>query len=78
MHQETDIAIHKTGVLIYVNNREVNMPSDDASGSEIKSHAKVPHDFKLYGPEGELIGDAKRVELHEGERFTAISGQDVS
>lgn len=69
---------HQKGVLIYVNNREVHMPSDDATGAEIKRHARVPEDFKLYGPDGEPIGDAKRVELHEKERFTAISGQDVS
>jgi hypothetical protein len=78
MSPETDAASHRTGVLIYVNNREVHMPSDHATGGEIKRHAEVPDDFKLYGPEGELIGDTKRVELHAGERFTAISGQDVS
>jgi hypothetical protein len=65
-------------MLIFVNNREVQMPSHEATGAEIKRHAEVPHDFKLYGPDGEPIGDAKHVELHERERFTAISGQDVS
>jgi hypothetical protein len=78
MSKETDDASHEKRVLIYVNNREVHMPSDDASGAEIKRRADVPHDFKLYGPEGEPISDDKRVELHERERFTAISGQDVS
>lgn len=79
MTEQASVASHKkTGVLIYVNNREVHLPSDRATGAEIKRHAEVPHDFKLYGPEGELIGDAKHVELHPGERFTAISGQDVS
>ena len=78
MSQETDAASHKKGILIYVNNREVPMPADEATGAEIKRHAEVPEDFKLYGPEGELIGDAKHVKLHERERFTAISGQDVS
>jgi hypothetical protein len=78
MSDETAETTHKTGVSIFVNNREVHFPTDDATGAEIKRRADVPHDFKLYGPEGELIGDNKRVELHQGERFTAISGQDVS
>lgn len=78
MSQESDDASHRKDVLILVNNREVQMPSHEATGAEIKRHADVPHDFKLYGPEGEPIGDAKHVELHERERFTAISGQDVS
>jgi hypothetical protein len=78
MNDEITETTHKTGVSIFVNNREVHFPSDDATGAEIKARAEVPHDFKLYGPEGELIGDGKHVELHQGERFTAISGQDVS
>jgi hypothetical protein len=78
MSQESDASRHEKGVPIFVNNREVHMPSDDATGAEIKRHADVPPDFKLYGPEGEPIGDAKQVELHRRERFTAISGQDVS
>ncbi len=78
MSDETTETTHKTGVTIFVNNREVHFHTDDATGAEIKAHAEVPQDFKLYGPEGELIGDGKHVELHQGERFTAISGQDVS
>ena len=68
----------KDKIRIYVNNRPVEMPSDDATGAQIKHHAGVPADFKLYGPDGEPIGDAKKVELKRDERFTAISGQDVS
>ncbi len=78
MSDETTETTRKGGVTIVVNNRPVHFHTDDATGAEIKARAEVPHDFKLYGPEGELIGDGKRVELHEGERFTAISGQDVS
>ncbi len=78
MSQETDDAGHEKRVPIYVNNREVEMPTDDATGAEIKRRAGVPADFKLYGPEGEPIGDTKQVELRKRERFTAISGQDVS
>jgi hypothetical protein len=78
MSQESDATSHRKGVLIFVNNREVQMPSHEATGAEIKRHADVPQEFKLYGPDGEPIGDAKHVELHEHERFTAISGQDVS
>jgi hypothetical protein len=78
MSDETTETTHKTGVSIFVNNREVQFPTDDATGAQIKARAEVPQDFKLYGPEGELIGDSKHVELQQGERFTAISGQDVS
>jgi len=68
----------KGKIRIFVNNRPVEMPSDDATGAAIKRHADIPPDFKLYGPDGEPIGDAKHVELKHDERFTAISGQDVS
>lgn len=78
MSEDIDKSRHEHGVLIYVNNREVRMPGKEATGAEIKAQAGVPQDFKLYGPGGEPIGDGRHIELREGERFTAISGQDVS
>ncbi len=63
---------------ILVNNRPVVMSDDHATGAEIKRAAGIPKDFKLYDEKGKEVGDHKNVKLNEGERFTAISGQDVS
>jgi hypothetical protein len=65
-------------IKVYVNNRPIEFTKSDRTGREIKHRAEVPEDFMLYGPDGEPIGDHEHVELHEDERFTAISGQDVS
>ncbi|MGA3361623.1 MAG: multiubiquitin domain-containing protein [Solirubrobacteraceae bacterium] len=72
---------HPKPVMITVNNRPVEMPTDDATGAEIKQHAEVPADFHLYSEHGqklEPVGDDEQLELHDGERFRAVSGQDVS
>jgi hypothetical protein len=63
---------------ILVNNREVTMPDDHATGAEIKAAAGIPSDFKLFDEKGREIAPDKKVKLKDGERFTAISGQDVS
>lgn len=68
----------RSEVTITVNNRPVTMPEKHATGAEIKSAAGVPANFKLYDDKGHEIADDKRVNLKEGDRFTAISGQDVS
>jgi hypothetical protein len=68
----------KDQVTILVNNRPVNLDDDHATGGEIKAAADLPGDFKLYDDKGHEIDDDKRVKLKNGERFTAISGQDVS
>jgi hypothetical protein len=65
-------------VTITVNNRDVTLPDDHATGAEIKAAAGLPADFKLYDDKGHEIGDDKRVKLKDGERYTSISGQDVS
>lgn len=65
-------------VTILVNNRRVELDDDHATGSEIKTAAGLPSDFKLYDDKGREIGNDERVKLKAGERFTAISGQDVS
>ena len=69
---------HPQTVTIYVNNREVVMPRPTATGAQIKSAADIPASFQLFGPDGDPIGDEERVRLHDEDRFTAISGQDVS
>jgi hypothetical protein len=65
-------------VKILVNNRAVEVPGHEVTGAQIKHAAKVPADFKLYGPAGAEITDGQTVRVKHDERFTAISGQDVS
>lgn len=65
-------------VKIFVNNRAVEVPGHEVSGAQIKHAAEVPADFKLYGPDGTEITDGQTVKVKHDERFTAISGQDVS
>lgn len=65
-------------VTILVNNRPVELDDDHATGSEIKAAAGLPEEFKLYDDKGREIANDERVKLKAGERFTAISGQDVS
>jgi hypothetical protein len=65
-------------VQILVNNRPVEVPGHEVNGAQIKHAAEVPADFKLYGPDGTEITDAQTVKVKHDERFTAISGQDVS
>lgn len=65
-------------VKILVNNRAVEVPGHEVTGAQIKHAAEVPPDFKLYGPDGAEITDGQTVKVKHDERFTAISGQDVS
>ena len=65
-------------VTILVNRRDVTMPNDDVTGAEIKDAAKVPAAFKLFDPKGAEVANDERIHVHEHEKFTAISGQDVS
>jgi len=65
-------------VEILVNNRTVEVAGHEVTGAQIKHAAEVPADFKLYGPDGTEITDGQTVKVKHDERFTAISGQDVS
>jgi hypothetical protein len=65
-------------VPIIVNNRDVKVPGHHVTGAQILAAAGVPADFKLYGPDGEEIQPEQTVHVKHDERFTAISGQDVS
>lgn len=69
---------HPHPVTILVNRRGVQLPDDEATGLQIKEAAGVPTTFKLFDPQGEEVGNDALIRLHEHERFTAISGQDVS
>lgn len=75
-HDSGAASRHETTIL--VNNRSVTMPDDHATGAEIKASAGIPADFKLYDEKGKEIASDKKVKLKDGDRFTAISGQDVS
>jgi hypothetical protein len=65
-------------ITIFVNNQPVEFSKGKATGAEIKARAGVPSEFKLYDSKGKEIADGKSVELRDKEKFTAISGQDVS
>jgi len=69
---------HHHPVVIFVNRREIEFAESHATGFEIKHRADVPETFKLFDPPGDEVANEERIELHEHERFTAISGQDVS
>jgi hypothetical protein len=69
---------HPQPVTILVNRRDVQLPDDHATGLQIKEAADVPTMFKLFDPHGDEIHNDQEVRVHEHERFTAISGQDVS
>jgi hypothetical protein len=71
----------KKPVRILVNNREVTLPDRDVTGAQIKEAAGVPLDFKLYrhhGDQLELVDNEERIRIHAKQKFTAVSGQDVS
>ena len=65
-------------ILIFVNNREVELPDKEVTGAEIKRAANIPAAFKLYDAKGDEVQTDETVKVHPKERFTAISGQDVS
>lgn len=65
-------------VKIRVNNKPVELPDRNTTGAQIKQAAGIPLDFKLYGPKGDEIKNEQELEVHPNEKFTAISGQDVS
>jgi hypothetical protein len=65
-------------VTVLVNNQPVQLPDRDTTGADIKQAAGLPLDFKLYDPNGDEIGNEYELKVHPNEKFTAISGQDVS
>jgi hypothetical protein len=78
LHQNEQFTTGPKQVRILVNNRAVEVPGHEVSGAQIKQASGVPADFKLYGPDGNEIADGQIVKVKHDERFTAISGQDVS
>ena len=68
-------------VTIIVNNREVTIEDREVTGAEIKHAAEVPAEFQLFRERGdrlEQIADDEQIKVHKGEKFRAVSGQDVS
>jgi len=78
LHENEQFTTAPKLVKILVNNRAVDVPGHEVTGAQIKQAAEVPADFKLYGPDGTEITDGQTVRVKHDERFTAISGQDVS
>jgi hypothetical protein len=73
-----DKATPQKTITILVNNQPVEMHDREATGAEIKQAAGIPLAFKLYNTKGEEVADDQQVKLRPNEKFTAISGQDVS
>ncbi len=65
-------------VTVLVNRRDVVLPDVHVTGLQIKQAVKVPETFKLFDPHGDEVTNDKTIRVHANERFTAISGQDVS
>lgn len=63
---------------IFVNNKPVHIEDREVSGAEIKNAAGIDSSFKLYNQKGKEIANEESVRVHPKEKFTAISGQDVS
>jgi hypothetical protein len=78
LQQHEQFTTAPKAVKILVNNRAVEVPGHEVTGAEIKHAAEVPADFKLYGPSGTEVTDGQTIRVKHDERFTAISGQDVS
>jgi hypothetical protein len=63
---------------IVVNYRRISVPHE-VTGSEIKSAAHLPADFRLFRVDGQdetPIGDDERIHVHDGERFVACPTLD--
>ncbi len=69
---------HRHPVEIIVNKRKVTVLGHEVTGLEIKQAADVPATFKLYNAHGKEVANDHRVHVAHDQRFTAISGQDVS
>jgi hypothetical protein len=68
-------------ITISVNNQDVDLDSKHVTGGQIKEAARVPADFQLFREHGQKlrqIADHEEITVHNGERFRAVSGQDVS
>jgi hypothetical protein len=78
VHQGEKFTAITVPVVISVNRKDVEVPSAYVTGLQIKQAAGVPDEFQLFGPKGEPIADDQTIHVHKDEKFTAISGQDVS
>lgn len=78
---------HVKQVVITVNFKPVTMPDKRATGLEIKQAAiaqgvNIQPDFVLFRDKGhgrrDPIRDDEKVELHRGDKFEAVPGDDNS
>jgi hypothetical protein len=78
---------HIEQITITVNFKPVTMPGRHATGLEIKQVAisqgvNIKVDFVLFRDKGhgrrDPIRDEERIELHRGEKFEAVPGDDNS
>lgn len=76
----------RESIVINVNRQPVHMKADDATGLEIKEAAiragvHIQLDFVLsrkVGASHVIVGDSDRIELEEGEQFSAVAPDDNS
>jgi hypothetical protein len=78
VHNGEKFTANDRPVTIRVNNKPVEVPAVHVTGRQIKQAAAVPDEFQLFGPHDEPVGDEETVRVHKNEKFTAISGQEVS
>lgn len=72
---------HDHSIEVIVNKKKVLLPSEQETGSQILAVAELPPDFQLFiehGEELEPVAYDQEIKVHKGERFTAVSGQEVS
>lgn len=63
---------------IRVNKKKVTVYGHTQTGQGIKKAAGLPENFKLFDSHGHPVGDHEHVHVDADDRFTCISGQDVS
>ncbi len=84
---DLDSPDRRTTIEIEVNNKRVDLHQREVTGNEIKAAAiqqgvAIEQDFLLYivrgGDHLDRVQDDQKVTVHEGERFRAITPDDVS
>lgn len=72
---------HDKQIEVLVNKKKVLLPSEHETGAQILAIAELPADFQLFiehGEELEPVAPDQEIEVHQEERFRAVSGQEVS
>lgn len=60
---------------ITINGRKYEIQTDDLTGAQIKTLGDIPPGdilYRLVGDHRHEVGDAERLELHNGEKFVSV------